>query len=182
MDDPRGRRWSLASLASLLTPSVGDERAREALQSALSALSLREEGLDDEAALRVFARLHGQGGLIATAARRASTTITAKDDAPASRPSAPILVHGGESSARATPPNPSSVAMITRGDIVDLLAHAVGRVEAERAVDKAAAALAFGAQGSLVNAQRVLEAIAAEPGLVGITARFAKARLALRGK
>ena len=30
--------------------------------------------------------------------------------------------------------------------------------------------------------RKVLEAIAAEPGLVGVTARFAKARLALRAK
>lgn len=69
---------------------------------------------------------------------------------------------------------------VSRGDIVELLAKAVGTQEAERVVDRAAVTVGFGSDGPLSKAQLVLEAIANEPGLVGITARFAKARLALR--
>lgn len=69
---------------------------------------------------------------------------------------------------------------VTRGELVELLSAAVGKSAAEAAVERGCAAVAFGAHGSLAHAQRVLEAVAREPGLVGITARFAKARLALR--
>lgn len=71
---------------------------------------------------------------------------------------------------------------VSRGDIVELLAKAVGKQEAERVVERAAVSVGFGAEGPLAKAQQVLEAIANEPGLVGITARFAKARLALRSQ
>lgn len=69
---------------------------------------------------------------------------------------------------------------VTRAELVALLSSAVGKSAAEAAVDRGCAAVGFGAHGSVAHGQRVLEAVAREPGLVGITARFAKARLALR--
>ncbi len=178
MADARGRRWNLAALISMLAPAVGNERARAAIQAAFIALSIFEDSVDEEGALRVFAHLQSAGGLTAIAARRAAATLTAKEEQPAARPSAPQITAAPEPAARAS----GAATVVSRADLVDLLAHAVGRAEATAAIERAASALGFGAAGSAADAQRVLEAIANEPGLVGITARFAKARLALRGK
>ncbi len=65
--------------------------------------------------------------------------------------------------------------------IADLLAPSVGDVAAREAIESAARVLGFSASSSLSqdDALSVLERVAETPGILGVTARFAKTRLLL---
>jgi hypothetical protein len=70
---------------------------------------------------------------------------------------------------------------ISRGDVIDLLAASLGTTKAEQAVRVAATSLRLDAGAfQLEEALALLDKIAEEPGIVGITARFAKTRAVLR--
>jgi hypothetical protein len=70
---------------------------------------------------------------------------------------------------------------VSRSDVVDLLASSVGATKAEHAVRAASGALRLDTSSfSLEQAMALLEKIAEEPGILGITARFAKSRALLR--
>jgi|LNFM01.1.fsa_nt_gb hypothetical protein len=188
MHDAGGKRWSLDSLVSMLAPVVGAERARASVLSALASLRLPESAIDEGDARRVFQFLLGAGGLTGVAAHRVLSTMSS-GDSPAASSSASVMRAVVNSDF--TPPRAVSAVnamqsttsgpSVTRAQIVELLEHAVGRAVAETAVNRASSAAGFGPSGSVQSAMKVLETIAQEPGLVGITARFAKARLALRG-
>lgn len=67
----------------------------------------------------------------------------------------------------------------TRHDLADILGRTLG-VDAARAhVDRVAQTLGVGEQVTAAQALSILEALASETGLVGISARFAKARIHL---
>lgn len=189
MADVRSKRWTLEALVSMLAPAVGTERARASVLSALASLGLAEQLIDEDGARRVFQFLQGAGGLTGIASRRALATMSSGEE-PEPTSAEPLMravVNADITPARGLPAvnamtshvNPT---VVTRADIVDLLAHAVGKAVAEDAVDRAATSVGFGSVGTVQSAMRVLELIAQDAGLVGITARFAKARLALRGK
>jgi hypothetical protein len=68
-----------------------------------------------------------------------------------------------------------------RSELVQLLSPAIGEEKAEEAIVAACLVLALGADAfDRDQALDVLEAIAQSPGLVGITARFAKSRVHLK--
>jgi hypothetical protein len=70
---------------------------------------------------------------------------------------------------------------VSRVDVIDLLASSLGTTKAEHAVRQAAESMRLDdGPLSLDQALALLEKIAEEPGLVGITARFAKTRALLR--
>jgi hypothetical protein len=65
--------------------------------------------------------------------------------------------------------------------VIDLLAASLGTAKAEQVVRAAAASLRLDAGAfELEQALALLDKIAEEPGIVGITARFAKTRAVLR--
>jgi len=71
--------------------------------------------------------------------------------------------------------------MKTRDDIVELLATSIGEDTARSLVD--GSVLRRGIDPQAITKQEaldVLEDIAAEPGLAGVTARFAKSKVHLR--
>jgi len=72
-------------------------------------------------------------------------------------------------------------AGVSRSDVVDLLAASLGNTKAEQAVSAAAVALRLeDSSFPLERALALLEKVAEQPGIVGITARFAKTRALLR--
>lgn len=73
----------------------------------------------------------------------------------------------------------SSMRRRPRADLVEALARGLGKDAARVHVDTAADALGCGADLDAEEALRVLERLALEPGLVGVAARFAKARVHL---
>jgi hypothetical protein len=71
----------------------------------------------------------------------------------------------------------------TRADLVSMFAASIGEGVANDRILHTARNLGLPTDSfTLEEAQRILEDIASEPGLIGITARFAKSRVALRWK
>ena len=67
------------------------------------------------------------------------------------------------------------------GALADMLSSALGKEKAEEAIRTALGALQLPAEGlDQIQALQVLERVTAEPGIVGVTARFAKSRLLLQ--
>lgn len=68
------------------------------------------------------------------------------------------------------------------GAIARLLSHTIGEEKAEQAVRDAARDAGLPPSRALTHAQTIdlLERIALTPGIVGVTARFAKSRLHLK--
>lgn len=64
----------------------------------------------------------------------------------------------------------------TRADVTAMLSRSLGEEVAAAAVVRVAEAMGLGNELSVDAAMRVLETLANEPGLVGIAARFSKAR------
>lgn len=74
-------------------------------------------------------------------------------------------------------------AGVSRADLARLLAQSLGHEKATDAIHRAAHALGIRREIDVLDksqALAVLEQVAQTPGLVGITARFAKSRLHLR--
>jgi hypothetical protein len=69
---------------------------------------------------------------------------------------------------------------IRRADVAALMANTMGQERAAAVVDEAADGLQLGATLSPAEALRLLEHVAAAPGVTGIAARFAKSRALLR--
>jgi hypothetical protein len=69
---------------------------------------------------------------------------------------------------------------VSRDDIAAIFTSALGEEKARELVARVAEKQRFGTRGSVDQALAILEALALEPGIVGVTARFGKARLILR--
>jgi len=70
------------------------------------------------------------------------------------------------------PQHPKSV-------LADMLARSLGTAKATEIVDVAVRQLGMGGELTRADALHVLEQIASQPGIVGVTARFAKSRVHL---
>jgi hypothetical protein len=76
--------------------------------------------------------------------------------------------------------NGATAATRTRRDLAKLLSSSIGIEKALECVVAAAIAVGLGGDElSQEDALQVLERIATEPGIVGVTARFAKSRVHL---
>jgi hypothetical protein len=75
---------------------------------------------------------------------------------------------------------PAPVADVSRDDIVAIFVSALGVEKARDLISRVAEKQHFGARGTVDQGLAILEALALEPGIVGVTARFGKARLILR--
>jgi hypothetical protein len=69
----------------------------------------------------------------------------------------------------------------SRRDLIEMLARSLGAEAAQAHVVRAADRLGLGQEIGPAEALRVFEELTNEPGLVGVAARFAKARLHLQG-
>ena len=67
-----------------------------------------------------------------------------------------------------------------RQRIVTMLSGSLGHERAAKTVEQAVVQLGMGSDLSKEDAVRVLETIAGQPGIVGITARFVKTRFQLQ--
>ena len=75
-----------------------------------------------------------------------------------------------------------TVQRLEHGELVAQLSHSLGEEKADELVRSAVARLGVSptADFDRDDTMRILEALAVEPGLVGVVARFAKVRVALR--
>lgn len=159
-------------VAALLSGTVGWEKSTEAVSQAIQRLGLDGQRLDERDVTDVLDVLAGTGGIVGVTARFVrSRPLPFRPDAPVVEP-APV---------ERTATVPKAPARLARAQLVALLAPTVGVEKAEEVLSHACKQLGLGeATFSLPEAHRVFEALASHDGLVGVTARFAKARLSLQ--
>jgi len=159
---------TLDELVAKLSPAVGREKVQEAVSSAVATLG----SFDADAVLNVLA---GNPGVIGIAARfaRSRGLSGAASPAPAVPPAPP-------SRRRIGVDEPDADSTIRWRSIVDLLSPSLGEEASENLVVAAMRRCSI-EDDDLDRGQSLtlLETLASEPGLAGITARFAKARLIL---
>ncbi|RYE86453.1 MAG: hypothetical protein EOO75_15715 [Myxococcales bacterium] len=153
--------FSRARLVALLAPALGDERGEQVIAQALSAHHLRPP-LSDEQTRRLLTDLGLQGGTVGAAARLALQRLASTPARAAAVPT----------------PTPSGPAL----DIVSLLAPSLGVERAADVVRQACHRLGLlGPPHDRAGVLALLDQLDSEPGLVGVTTRFVKARLLLAG-
>lgn len=149
-------------LAARLGPIGGGVRGEDAVRKAAEALGLRGPFSQAEAEM-VLDRIVAMGGPAALAARlaRAKGSLDA-------------------SAARGSMPSFSAVSVISRADLVELLAPSLGVEASETLVGRFSERVGFPLAGERDAALKVLELMACETGVVGVAARFAKVKLILK--
>ena len=168
---PPERPRSARDIATFFVDAVGWEKSLAAVDEAVRALRLNPESLSDAAMAEILKRLANQAGPVGVTARFLVARAPLVDEG-ASRPT-PV--------ARVTKPTPRSEASsLTRAQLIALLAPSLGVSKAEEAFSAACASLGVKTDTySAQDARSIFEHLATVEGLVGVTARFAKARLAL---
>lgn len=162
-------RYTVSSLADLLAPTLGRDRASELVRETARDLRIDADELSEVHAELVLDQLAARPGSVGTAARFAARRAlgSKNDDPPSSQ----------------TRESQVETASVRRGDIEDLLGETLGAEHARALVGEHwAKARLSGVSCTNTQALAILERIGEQPGLVGVTARFAKARWHLRHK
>jgi hypothetical protein len=190
-------------LAELLAPTLGWEKSSEVVESAAIRLGLSPgRALRVDQALAVLDELARTPGMVGIAARFARSRLEARTSA-AAAPAAPRSPDAAAASASAEPLSRRSASPFHEGpksqrlddpvssrstgtsistrEIAALLSSALGTDKAQEVVAAAAARLGLSSDRlDKAHAIALLDHLAAEPGVVGLCARFGKARLILR--
>lgn len=156
-------------LTRLLAAALGEEKGDEIVTAAAHALGFAGQEFAPEEARAIFERVAKTEGLIGVVARFALSRgelDAVIHSTPSPAPCAPKAAEG--------PPLPAHGGAV---DLVALLGPALGMEKARDATTIAAARLGLDAASlSRQDALRVLDELAREEGIVGVIARFAKAR------
>lgn len=191
---------SREDLALALAPSLGEEKSVEVVLAALAKLGFDAAVLEPVQVDAVLDLLAKESGLVGVAARVAKQRSRVFSDDPAGAssgdssatrrslwPRTDARLYESSSTLRAPSVPPRQPDIVRVKDIVRMLGAAVGDVRSEEAVASVLARLEIrGTADSPVKelsreqALEVLELLATEPGKLGVTARFAKARLLLK--
>jgi hypothetical protein len=171
---------TVRSLIEMLAATLGWEKSAEVVNATAQRLGLPAVLLTTMQATTLLAELAKAPGMVGVTARFARSRMELNGP-----PSAP-------SSGRASTPAPtssdlgpaSSLRNVTRslllGELVGLLAGTVGQERAEDAMLDSIRRLGLPSRAlSRDQTLMVLDDLASLPGLVGVTARFAKARAIL---
>lgn len=178
----------VAQLIHALAATVGLERGRGAIERAVTVLGIATEVLNREQASDVLEEVAKQEGMIAITARFVRVRIESGRSLPSMPPPAQDSVPPPSSerlSLVSVDPLESTEPMMapvySRRMLISLLTGTLGRELALSAVEEAADEMGLPASTmSEEEALSLLERLAGRPGKVGVTARFAKARLLLR--
>jgi hypothetical protein len=198
LDLPSDGTVSWARIAEMLAPTLGWEKSTEVVGEAAARLELPSEAMTLAQAIQLLGELGRAAGMVGIAARFARSRL----DGP--RPPPPVSV------IRPSTPPPSSRSRETRAvtiaesprlptfdappssrkppettvtahEIASLLAVALGAEKALELVLGAARRLGIAPERiDKQHAMALLDQLAGEPGVIGLCARFTKARLILR--
>jgi hypothetical protein len=173
---------SFARVVDLLAPALGREKSHELIGSRAEFLGYVKDRLNVAQALQIIASLASEPGIVGVSARFATTRLTTQEKA---RPTQASLSVPQPEPAPALQPTIVDAAstFITSKEIAVLLAASLGTEKSVEVVNATMARLSIapGAIG-MSQAQAILNLISKSPGIVGVAARFAKARLFLRPK
>jgi hypothetical protein len=175
------RPATVEQLVELIAPALGREKSRELILASAKSLGHAPDRLNLQQALAILGALGEDPGIVGISARFAKTRLVApgKKQAPsAAQPSSTARSLAPVESAPA-----SAASQIEPDELAALLAHSIGTEKSKEVVRTALSALGLAGGGlNADQAHAILEAIAKTDGIVGVTARFAKARLLLRLK
>ena len=160
-------------LKALLSATLGQEKSAEVVETALHRLGFFGPVLNAEQVAEVLDALSGESGLVGVAARfaRSRSQLQRRPARGSSSPSLPPPPHGAPAPAPGFAP----------ADLSLLLAPALGADKSQEVIAVALAQLALPVDIlTREQALRLFDHLATIPGLVGVTARFAKARVLLR--
>lgn len=189
-------------LVEALGAAVGQQKAREMLRRAADRLGLPAGELSPEVLPRVLEELTLVPGVIGLAARRALVQLW-RANTPPQAPAAPSEASPPRPKPRQTSSRPdlgapahaepaaparttsgvraAARAPVSVADLCELLSRSLGEAKAQELVRGALEARSW-RHNPLPPGQAltILDDLSQEPGLVGITARFAKPKLLLR--
>jgi hypothetical protein len=186
-----------SDIVALLAKTVGAEKSCDVVQGAVALLGFEHNELDPAQTRLLLDTIANVPGLVGAAARfarrRLASPTSSQAPTPSSRQFSLRASHAEEKPA--STPSPTAVALASpppppkmppgerrpRSELVALLAHSLGMEKSDELVATAARRLHLDASAfNRDEALRVLEDLMKLPGIVGITARFAKARCVLR--
>src|SRR4051794_6438077 len=159
-------------VATLLAPTLGQQKSEAVVAAAMARLRMDDGPLTLEEGLVILDEVAREPGVVGVAARFARTRVDWN------RSLAPLDRGSGPPSARPKRGPPPTLA--TR-EIVSRLANTVGMEKSREAVAESMRRLGLTApQLDRDQAAALLDDLAHDDGLVGLTARFAKARLLVK--
>jgi hypothetical protein len=164
---PRDEKIRRARAIELLAATVGDEKAQAVWDDAVRELGLLPaDSFSREQVIKVFEAISVTPSLVGVAARYARLRLDLADAPPKSdREPPPRAVQKQEVSV----------------DLLELIAPSVGEEKAKEAILQAARALGISPhEVTREIALQILDFLAKSPGLLGVAARFGKARFLLR--
>jgi hypothetical protein len=163
------------AIARRLAAVLGDESALAAVYEALHELGYADKNFSRWEQSKVLEWLAERPGLVGTAARRARHALGF-----APPPTATRAVPQRPSQHRISTPPPGP-HMIEGAELVGMFARALGDEKARETIETECQRLRLNAtRFSIASALSLLDGLAKTPGIIGVTARFAKARLSLR--
>lgn len=162
---------SIEQFAGKLAPVLGNEHALLRVREAMRQLDYRGERVFHDQQRGILKWLGEQQGVVAAAARH----LLRQFDRELS-----IAVPRSKSERAKSEPAPLPSRLV-RDELVEALSRALGNEKAKQVIDNACRERGIvPEQLTKSSALETLEALSHTPGLVGVTARFAKARLALK--
>jgi hypothetical protein len=179
---PRDRPVSVDQLAELIAPALGKEKSHELILSSAKSLGYPADRLSLERVLKILAMLGAEPGIVGVAARFAKTRLVTPHEAQTQAQSMPRSL-APVVDARSNSVSPSAGGTIESAELVAVLAHSIGTEKSREVILSAMSKLRI-SEGRLnaEQAHAVLELTAKAEGIVGVTSRFAKARLILQLK
>ena len=174
-------------MAALLTSTLGEEKSDEVVRAAMDQLDLPpDHALEQrhvDAILDLLSRAQGIVGLAARFAKQRArfSALTLPPPAPSTpEPVTPRAPHAAPPSAPSAPADEGKRRVDPRV-LIDLFVSTLGEEKSAETVRAAMRHQGFDeAELTRDQALSVLEALATVPGIVGVTARFAKARVILK--
>jgi hypothetical protein len=173
-------------LASLFAPTLGWDKSEDAINASIHrlGLSLKAGLLTVTQALAVLDDLTTERGIVGVTARFVRSrgdfhrALNPQSERSGVREIAPRIPDAPPPSRRDVRREPTKLAL---HEIVPLLANTIGQEKAEEAVLAGLRRLGLPEDRlDLAQASLLFDALAGHPGIVGVTARFAKARLILK--
>ena|SRR5579859_895773 len=176
-----GERTTLAEVVALLAPTLGQEKSEEVVGETARSLGILGDEFTVSKALAVLDALGKWSGMVGVAARFARTRFEGRPHEGAVVDEAPVSSGGTRREAKPSSGRmPAAPHRVDRKQIVNLLAPTLGDEKSEEVVVAALSRRQLPLDTlDQKQALIVLEDLAAQHGLVGVTARFAKARLIL---
>jgi len=173
-------RVPLAAIVAAIAATVGQQAGDLAIAECAREVGVAGSECSAAQALEILAALATRSGLLGVAGRFALQKWRAKA-AQSEQASGSSLALPNRPAVSPDPaPTAGSPGRLGKAELAAMLAPALGDEKSRLAVDSAVQALGLGSMLDRSQALLVLEKLASEPGIVGVAARFTRARLLLR--